>query len=271
VFQWTHQDARGIAQASVDATARCQLGAWAVDSIGQSSGGRSDDFLALIVESLIVRQEIIDAGDPSLLSQLAPIGATLTLSVVQGTAPDVDHVNAQVILLKTWEVYARALGWNMQTPAQLSATTGRPLTTTQQTQANAIAIVAIVVGILALAGIIAFVVWNVHTVIDRELARKAQAQELMQAHADCQTMLQNHAAAEKQAGHAIPFTTPELQIMARLGQLQDAAMQGFKATLVPGLSVWNGDNPSPTSIVQGAVTLAIVLGFVYFLIRPKPF
>ncbi len=265
MFQWTHSDPRGLAAASAQAVARCQSMGWGLDSIGASSGTRAEDLLALIAESFLLRQEFIDAGNASLLSQLAPVGNRVAINVGVGTAPDVDHVNAQVILLRTWEVLGRAEGWNEQTAAQLSATTGRPVSSS--TQSNVVAIVAIVVGIVMLAGLIAFVVWNVNTIVDRELARRAQAQELMRAHADCQTMLQTHSAAERQAGHAIPFTTPELMVMARLAALQDGAMQGFKATLEPPILPVRPQDP--VGALENVLTLAVVLGFLYLLIDKR--
>lgn len=261
MFLWTHQDSRGLALASEQATERCYAGAWGVDPIAQSSGSRVEDLLALIAESFVIRQQLIDVGDAGALGQLAPIANRLTLSVNVGSAPDVDHQNAQFILLRTWEALARAQGWTDASAAQLSASTGR-LDPNKQVQSDVVVIVAVVVGIAALAALLAFVVWNVNTIIDRELARRDQARELMRAHADCQLMLQKHADAEKAAGHAIPFTVPELQVMVRLAKLQDEAMQTWHGTLAAPPPA-----PAPTQVAENVLSLAVVLGFLYLLFR----
>lgn len=265
MFQWTHSDPRGIETAAAEAMARCAVSGWGIDAIGVSNGTRAEDFLALIVESILIRQELIDAGNSSLLSLLAPVGNKIGVTVLEGSAPDINHVNAQIILLRTWEVFARSEGWNDTTATQLTATSGKPVT--EQTTAMApVAIVAIVIGIVVLAGLVAFVVWNVNTVVDRQLARKAQAQELMRAHAECQKMLSDHAAAEKAAGKAIDFNRVELATMARLARLQENAMHGFSATLDKPLIPLNLGKP-PGDTLDDVLTLAVVLGFVYFLIR----
>jgi hypothetical protein len=163
-------------------------------------------------------------------------------------------------LLRTWEVLARNEGWRDDSPAMLSADTGK-----SDGQANVVEIVAIVVGILALAGIIAFVVWNANVIIDRELARRAQAQELMRAHADCQKMLQLHADAERAAGHPIPFSIAELTIMGRLAKLQDEAMGAWTATVSAPLV----RPPTMPEVAGNVATVAVVLAFVYFLIRKE--
>lgn len=264
MFLWTHQDPRGLDKANTQALARCQIMAWGVDAISQSDGTRAEDLLALIAASFVVRQDLIDAVNGS-KSTLSPIGNKLSLSVTTGTAPDVDHQNAQYILLRTWEAFARSEGWNDSSSAQLSASTGRSPTSTGS---NVVAIVAIVVGIIALAGLIAFVIYNVNTVVDRQLTRRAQAQELMRAHAECQKMLQAHADAEKAAGHAIPFTTVELQVMQRLAYAQDATMKSWSGSLAAS----DPHQPPPTSpwdAVETIGVLAVALGFLYFLTRKE--
>jgi hypothetical protein len=263
MFIWTAQDPRGFDDATTQALARCSSGAWGIDEIGDSKGTAEEDLLILIARSLVVRQALLAAGNASLYP--LPSGNKLSLNVIQGSwgnpVSDVDHQNAQYILLRTWEVLAKANGWTESDASQLSATSGKDASATT----NVVAIVAIVVGIIVLAGLIAFTVYNVNTLIDRSLARRAQAQELMRAHAECQKMLEDHAAAERSAGKPIPFSIAELAVMARLAKLQDSASKGFEATLVPPLG---GAPPkTATDVIGDVLTLAVVLGFGYFLIR----
>jgi len=262
MFIWTAQDPRGFDDATTQALARCSLGAWGIDEIGGSNGTAEEDLLALIARSLVIRQALIAAGNKS--KYPVPTGNKLSINVLQdawgNAVTDVDHQNAQYILIRTWEVLARGQGWTEGDAAQLSATSGKSSTAT-----NVVAIVAIVVGIVVLAGLIAFTVYNVNSLIDRALARRAQAQELMRAHGECQKMLEDHAAAERSAGKPIPFNMAELAVMARLAKLQDSASKGFEATLVPPLG---GSPPrSATDVVENVLTLAVILGFGYFLIR----
>lgn len=266
MFLWTHQDPRGLDKANTQALARCGIMAWGVDAISQSDGSRAEDMLVLIAASFVVRQDLIDAGKGSgASSSLAPIGNKLSLSVTTGTAPDVDHQNAQYILLRTWEAFARSEGWNDSSAAQLSASTGRA---PSSTQANAVAIVAIVVGIIALAGLIAFCIYNVNTLIDRQMTRRSQAQEMMRAHAECQRMLQAHADAEKKAGHALPFTTVELQIMARLARAQDSVLGSWSGSIAA--SDPHSTQPSdPWQVAETIGVLAVVVTFIYFLTGRK--
>lgn len=263
MFVWTHQDPRGLDKANVQALARCQIMAWGVDAISQSDGSRAEDLLTLIAASFVVRQDVIDAGKGA-SSSLSAIGQKLSLSVTTGDAPDLDHQNAQYILLRSWEALGRAEGWNDSSAAQLSANTGRA--PGSNVQSNAVAIVAIVVGIIALAGLIAFVVYNVNTMIDRQLTRRSQAQEMMRAHAECQAMLEAHAAAERKAGHALPFTTVELQIMARLARAQDQVMQSYSGSLKAS-DPTNIQPPGPWDAAQTIGVLAVVLGFIYYLTK----
>jgi len=264
MFIWTAQDPRGLDAANAQALARCASGAWGIDEIGDSQGTAEEDLLILIARSLIIRQALVAAGNVADYPTPA-VGNKLSLNVIQGSwgnpVTDVDHQNAQYILLRTWEVLAKNEGWTEDSSAQLSATSGKDASATT----NVVAIVAIVVGIIVLAGLIAFVVYNVNTLIDRQLARRAQAQELMRAHAECQKMLEDHAAAERSAGKPLPFSIAELAVMARLAKLQDSASKGFEATLVPPLG---GAPPrTATDVIGDVLTLAVVLGFGYFLIR----
>ena len=263
MFIWTAQDPRGFDEATTQALARCSSGAWGISEIGESKGTPEEDLLVLIARSLVVRQAIIAAGNKS--KYPAPAGNRLAINVVQdqwgADVTDLDHKNAQYILIRTWEVLAKGQGWTESDAAQLSATSGRPAGTTT----NVVAIVAIVVGIVVLAGLIAFTVYNVNSLIDRALARQAQAQELMRAHAECQKMLEDHAAAERSAGKPIPFNVAELAVMARLAKLQDSASKGFEATLVPPLG---GSPPrTATDVIENVLTLAVLAAFGYFLIR----
>lgn len=264
MFIWTAQDPRGFDDATAQAVARCSSGAWGIDEIGDSKGTPEEDLLILIARSLVVRQALIAAGNKS--KYPAPVGNRLAFNVVQdqwgNDVQDVDHKNAQYILIRTWEVLARGQGWTESEASQLSATSGKSVS---GTSSNVVAIVAVVVGIVVLAGLIAFVVYNVNSLVDRALARQAQAQELMRAHAECQKMLEDHAAAERSAGKPIPFNLAELAVMARLARLQDSAAKGFESTLTGPLG---GAPPkSATDVVESVLTLAVVLGFGYFLIR----
>lgn len=263
MFIWTAQDPRGFDDATAQAVARCSAGAWGIDEIGVSKGTPEEDLLILIARSLVIRQALVAAGNAA--KYPAPAGNRLAINVVADSwgnpVSDVDHVNAQYILIRTWEVLARGQGWTEGDASQLSATSGKPVTSS-----NVVAIVAIVVGIVVLAGLIAFTVYNVNALIDRALARQAQAQELMRAHAECQKMLEDHAAAERSAGKPIPFSIAELAVMARLAKLQDSAARGFESTLAPPL----GGSPQPktaTDVIENVLTLAVLLGFGYFLIR----
>jgi len=263
MFIWTAQDPRGFDDATTQALARCSSGAWGIDEIGDSKGTAQEDLLILIARSLVIRQALLAGG--VVANYPTPTGNKLSLNVIQGawgaSGADIDHQNAQYILIRTWEVLGRSEGWSEGSAAQLSATSGKSVSTTS----NVVEIVAIVVGIVALAGLIAFIVYNVNTVIDRALARKAQAQELMRAHAECQKMLEDHAAAERSAGKPIAFTVAELSVMARLAKLQDSAARGFEATLAPPLA---GAPPrSATDMIGDVLTLAVFLGFGYLLIR----
>lgn len=264
MFLWTHQEPRGIDQASLQAAARAKIGAWGIDAIGPSQGSRVDDFLAMVVESFVIRQEMIDGGDPTKLSNLVPaIAGKLGLVVDVGQAPDADHAAAQYTLLRTWEVFARANGWRDSSASQLTATTGHS-DPNQSVQSNVIAIVAIVVGIAALAGLIAFVIWNVNAIVDHQLARQKQAKELIRQHADVQEMLKRHAAAERAAGHAIPFNDEERAMLRQLTRMQNEAMHGWQKENEP-----SPPGPPPTAVAERVLTLAVVLGFVYFVIRDR--
>lgn len=263
MFIWTAQDPRGFDDATAQAVARCSSGAWGISEIGESKGTPEEDLLILIARSLVVRQALIAAGNKA--KYPTPAGNRLAINVVQdqwgNDVTDVDHKNAQYILIRTWEVLARGQGWTESDASQLSATSGKDASATT----NVVAIVAIVVGIVVLAGLIAFTVYNVNSLIDRALARQAQAQELMRAHAECQKMLEDHAIAERSAGKPLPFSVAELAVMARLAKLQDSAARGFEATLVPPLG---GSPPrTATDVIENVLTLAVILGFGYFLIR----
>ena len=155
-----------------------------------SDGGNGPrDFVALVLDSLLVSKD--EEGD----GQAAPAA----------------------LLDRTWEILAKKDGYDPKKPS--------PAASANPTQANALAIVAIVVGAVAYTAIVIYLIYRASQIVVAWLAVSASSREMVRAHADVMTMLEAHRKREAVAGGTLPFDVAELAILQRLQDAQDAAQR----------------------------------------------
>lgn len=187
------------------------------------AGNETRGFVALLLDSVLVSRQSADDG--------AVIPAEL--------------------LDRTWAILAKRSGYEPKKPAPAAA---------NPTQANALAVIAIVVGALAFYGVVAYLIYRASLVVTTELALRASSSELLRAHADAMNMLDAHRSREAIAGGPLPYDLAEVAIMQRLQAAQDAASQVQGAAIASAAA-------APVGVGSGVLIGVLIAGglWVYFV------
>jgi hypothetical protein len=171
------------------------------------------------------------------------------------------------------DVYSDRWGAAMSRTATMLAEpvgyTGQPLgdvkqSATKDTSAEipVIVIVGIVIGVLAIAGAFAWIIYKSLEVVDRELARGPAADELVRLHTQAEKIISDHFEAEKQVGHSIPWSQSELDVLDRLEKEQYAIIHGMTPEPQPF------EAPALGSFgLGGLVGAAAVIGGLWFAVK----
>ena len=237
---WSLVDPRGrnLSAAIADGLARAAAKAWSQAS-SKSAGLPSNlsdgeaDLRALFLSTVITRAYLLDAlRKPSSQDQ---------------TVAD--------IITNTWVVLAKDAGYKGESKDQIKAQAPKAT-------AELIEVVAVIVGALIIAAIGAFVIYKASELIQIALADKVENDEMMRLHAEAQTILDNHFALEKAAGHPLPYTADEMKLLEQL----HIAQEHIATIVAPPKPL-----PPPGSAGIDAAIVIIALGAVgggYLLLRP---
>lgn len=197
------------------ATATAEARAEAGDWTSDGPASATRDFLAYVLSSEVLASNVNDA-----------------------------HPDASKLLSRTWVVIAKEDGYQ---EGQSVPKGDNP------TQANALAIVAIVVGSIALAAIVIYVVYRASQIVSERLALNAADRELVRSHEEARKVIEAHQAKEALAGHPIPYDVGELAILRGLADAQDAAAKVQLGT------VGNAGKP-PADAIDGVLVGLLVAG-----------
>ena len=173
--------------------------------------------MALVLDSVLLSKDESDDG--------APVPAAL--------------------LDRTWTILAKNDGYDPKKPS--------PASSANPTQANALAIVAIVVGAVAYTAIVVYLIYRASQILVSWLAISASSREMVRAHADAMTMIEAHRKREALAGAPLPFDVAELAILQRLQDAQDAAAKTQGAAI---------DAASASPVEAGGIGVLVALGAV---------
>ena len=171
--------------------------------------------MALVLDSVLLSKDESDDG--------APVPAAL--------------------LDRTWTILAKNDGYDPKKPS--------PASSANPTQANALAIVAIVVGAVAYTAIVVYLIYRASQILVSWLAISASSREMVRA--DAMTMIEAHRKREALAGGPLPFDVAELAILQRLQDAQDAAAKTQGAAI---------DAASASPVEAGGIGVLVALGAV---------
>jgi hypothetical protein len=154
-------------------------------------------------------------------------------------------------LARTYDMLAKSAGYKNQTISDVKSAASK-----DKAAIPVIEIVAIVIGALAVAAVIGFVIYEIAQVVDRALARQPANEELVRLHSEAEKIVEDHLEAERKAGHPIPWSQAELDALERLERQQ--------AIIIHGITP-KGESPaiepvSSTGLVLGVLGLG-ALGF----------
>lgn len=238
---WSVVDSRGrnLSQAIADALARAAAKAW-TEAQSKAAGLPS----------------ALSDGEADLRALFASTVITRTLLLDASRKPSSDDQMISDVMTYTWVVLAKSTGYKGETKDDIKKQA--PVAT-----AELIEVVAVIVGALIVAAIGAFVIYKASELIQVALADKVENDEMVRLHAEAQTILDNHFAMEKAAGHPLPYTADEMKILNDLHVAQQtvAKLVAPPAPLPP---------PGSHGIDAAIVILAIgAVGGGYLLLRPK--
>lgn len=238
---WTTIDTRKrtLSQAISDALARAAAKAWTQSS--SKAAGLPDalsdgvaDIRALFVSTAITRTYLLDAA----------------------RSPSPQDQTIADVMTYTWVLLAKRAGWKGESVDDVKKR--NPLAG----ELVLIEVIAVVIAAALVAAVGAFVIYKAAEVIQTALADKVENDEMVRLHAEAQTILDNHFALEKAAGHPIPYTADEMKILADL----HAAQEHIASLVAPPA-------PAPplgsAGINVGIVVLALgAVGAGYLVLRP---
>jgi hypothetical protein len=238
---WTVLDPKGrsLAQAIADAIARAAAKAWTQSSsiragLPSNLSDGEADLRALFLSTVIARTNLLDAA--------------------RKPSPD-DQVWADV-LTQSWVILAKDAGYKGESKDDIEKQTPKAM-------AELIEVVAVIVGALLIAAIGAFVIYKASELIQIALADKVENDEMMRLHAEAQTILDNHFAMERAAGHPLPYTADEMKLLEQL----HIAQQHIAEIVAPPKP-----QPPPGSAGIDVAIVVLALGVVgggYLILRPK--
>ena len=224
---WLLWDGRSWSEATAQARARAKAKAWG--AFPGSKGSAAHDIAALY----------FDDGETA-----AYVADTAVLNA-PGSPGAATYTRFNAALAKTWD---RLTEDGKITPEEIASA---------RANANAdkatIPLAALIIGLLAAAGLAAYLIYQGATFVMRTLAAIEADREMMRLHEAAKAVEVDHARREKEAGHAIAWDPYELSALKQL----EAAIE--RQTQTP-----------PTEGAGGAgvgtgfvIALAVVAGAVY--------
>lgn len=242
--RWTHRDPE-MWIASERAIARSE---WTSGTLER----RAAELRALLVRSLAAASDM-----STTVATTTASGVLMVPDPVGLTFVDDDHADLAAAIVDAWA-------------ALVPPDEQRPIAEDIATQAGgsdaAAFQVAVIVGIVACAavygGVIAYVAHEAAAVVDHQLARITQTQQLVAQTGAITRMAEAHAAAEQAVGHSLPMSDVQRTAIAALSQ----AAQTVAKRKIPTV----GDGSSSMVPIALAVGGVVVGGaVVYYLIKGK--
>lgn len=251
-YVWKHSDPRpgGIAAAADAGLARAESG-----DFGGAKSLVAADLRALVLRSAVAAMNLSGAS-------LAPgeYGEIQIPDLALATWPSDAHQATGAALLRTWGV----LGLGGAPSAYSIETVGGAPAAMGQSDPNAEGW-QYLAGFIFLVGAAAYVVNSIYTaeytsfVADRAMRRKDTGDKLLATHATLLKLVEQHSAAERAAGAALPFSVAEKTAWAALVAEQDHFVDAVTHEAPPptpkGGGIFSG-------LGAGAVLAAAALGYV---------
>lgn len=230
---WLLWDGRPWSDALTQARARAKAKAWG--NFSGSKGTPGHDVAALY----------FDDGDTQ-----ASVATVLPMNP-PGTSGRMIYDRFGAALRKTWEKLSADGGI---TPSEIAAANAAAKADAKTIEASGpeIPLAVLIIGVIAAAGLAAYIVYQGATFVARTLAVYEADREIMRLHEEAKRIENDHAAREKAAGHALAWDPYELSI---LKQLEGASE---RQTQTP-----QTEAPGNAGIVL--FVLAVVAGAVYLL------
>jgi hypothetical protein len=227
-------DKRGVALAQAEAMDRASRGAWAPGASTVSTGTPAQDYRALTVASYRVCAEL-GAEPPVRLVYVGETGVAdwrLEIGDVDGQKyPTDDHARAAVGILATLRVFAdRQIDRDPTSKPKTGAHYVDGVSVASDAGAWPVAaiVTVVILGSLLVGGAVYVACSKSDTVVDRDLARNANGQLALKSHADLLALATSHAAAERAAGHPLPFSDAEKAALAAILQTHGEALSRLR-------------------------------------------
>jgi len=163
---------------------------------------------------------------PIAYANVRALAASTSLSL-RGLLPDARPDDPQsdrwgAALHRSWKIIAERAGYkgeDAQTVAKgAQSTAAFPI----------IEVVAIVLGAIVVVTVLYFVISHSAEVVDNQLARGAEEEELVRLHSEADKVVSDHLAREKLAGKPIPWSQAELDVLDRLERLEAQIIHGLE-------------------------------------------
>lgn len=216
---------RDFSSAISAAYARAASKKWTSDRVGVS------DLTALVVLSALDSRALREAGDNA-------------------------SIRAADALDRTWYVISKRNGYQAETAqAQKDANKDPKMTAA----VPLIAIVAAIAATLIIAGVYVYLIYQAASIIDRQLARDVESDELVRLHAEWQKIVDRHIADPN-----APWTPEEIATLKRL----EDAQAGIRQAIAPPPPE-PPKAPGPNWTVLGVAVVAAGAGYFFFLRKPK--
>lgn len=226
--RWTHADTRGLGKAVQVAILRAldPKNGWAKGPIED----RIADFRALLFVSMWMFDELsmepatIDETIPGPESKLSPVVVTPrdTPQFSSAERARIARIGTQTtwfLLYQRWDIVS-STGASPKVFASIATMNGQPAEPIVMKGEAGAAWLLPALGMVLGAVTVCFIVQRGSEIIDRQLARMADAQGMMSTQAKVLDVLAAHKAAERTAGKEIPLTDAELKVIAALETIQ---------------------------------------------------